>query len=376
MRSVASGGQCPAAQEVRYQMLGVVFTERLEEDRRGVELAAAPARPPLEQLGSREAQDHDRSATRQVGHVLDEIEERRLCPVEVVEHDHQRAATGDGLEEPSGGPEDFLARASFRAPEAQRLGEAGDHKLRLGVPGELRRDGGGRRFRGALLVGHVPDDLGQGPVGDALAIGQAAATQHARLVTEPRRGSRERGATFPRPPRRARVIRRHVRSLTAAANTLERVSKCRSRPTSGESKAGGARDGFGMHLDDPKGGDRLSTPGRVVSGPIGRDRASDQIVRQLVDEDLTVCGQLLETLGDVDGFSGHKRLAGGGAGGDGLPRADSETGGKAEPRRCAPAHRGLLRRASRISLAARTARRASSSWRSGTPKTAISASPG
>ena len=67
------------------------------------------------------------------------------------------------------------------------------------------------------------------------------------------------------------------------------------------------------------------------SGPIGRDRASDQTVRQLVDEDLTVCGELLETLGDVDGFSGHKRLAGGGAGGDGLPGADSETGGKANP---------------------------------------------
>ena len=66
--------------------------ERLEQHGRRVQLAAAPARPPVEQLGPRHAEQQDRRVARQVGDVLDQVEERRLPPVEVVEHDRRAAA--------------------------------------------------------------------------------------------------------------------------------------------------------------------------------------------------------------------------------------------------------------------------------------------
>ena len=51
--------------------------------------------------------------------MLDEIEEGRLCPVDVVENDHERLRTCQRLEEPTNGNETLLAGAG-----AGDLGEA------------------------------------------------------------------------------------------------------------------------------------------------------------------------------------------------------------------------------------------------------------
>ncbi len=59
--------------------------QRLEQHGGRVQLAAAPRRPKLEQLRSRAAQHEQRRIARPVGDVLDQIEERRLGPLQVVE---------------------------------------------------------------------------------------------------------------------------------------------------------------------------------------------------------------------------------------------------------------------------------------------------
>ena len=71
------------------QLVGLLCGERLEQHARGVELAAAPAGHLVEQLGPGEAEDLDRRVPAPVGHVLDELEERGLAPVEIVDENDQ-----------------------------------------------------------------------------------------------------------------------------------------------------------------------------------------------------------------------------------------------------------------------------------------------
>ena len=64
-----------------------------------VELAAAPARTPLEQLRTGGAQDEQRHAARPVDEVVDEIEQALVRPVQILEHEHGRLRVGEGLEQ-------------------------------------------------------------------------------------------------------------------------------------------------------------------------------------------------------------------------------------------------------------------------------------
>ena len=87
------------------------------------------------------------------------------------------------------------------------------------------------------------------------------------------------------------------------------------------------------------------------------------------------CGRLLEARRDVDGVAGHERLARRRVAGHDLAGVDARA--QADVHAVVAEHvRVDAPRAPRSSsLAARTARRASSSWMVGTPKTAMTASP-
>ena len=74
------------------QLLALGRRERLELGRRGAEAAAAPARPDVEQLRPREAEDHQRRVLDALGEVLDQLEQRLLGPVDVLEDEDQRPA--------------------------------------------------------------------------------------------------------------------------------------------------------------------------------------------------------------------------------------------------------------------------------------------
>ena len=92
-------------------------------------------------------------------------------------------------------------------------------------------------------------------------------------------------------------------------------------------------------------------------------RGAGEPARGLVEGDLVRAGLLLEAFGFVDGLALRERS---------VPRVSRSaiTSPVAAPMRVRP---GCVRRSS---AAARTARCASSSWSSGTPKTAITTSPG
>jgi hypothetical protein len=98
--------------------------------------------------------------------VVDQVEECRLRPVDVVEHDDDGGLGGRGLEELAEAPRDLLARRDgLLLPE-----QSFDRRDRRRLEPELLR------WRQLL------DHLDRGPVGDALAVGQAAAAEDDRAV--------------------------------------------------------------------------------------------------------------------------------------------------------------------------------------------------
>ena len=163
-RATASGDE-------RVHELGALLRrQRLEQERRRVQLAAAPARPNVEQLGARDAEQEDRRIAREVGDVLDEVDEDRLGPLQVVDNHDLRALRRPRLEQPPKG-------------ELRLRRRPADDRIRL----DADRD----------------QDLDERPVGDPLAVGEAATAQDVGRRRRRARGSRRRGATCRSPPGRA-----------------------------------------------------------------------------------------------------------------------------------------------------------------------------
>ena len=79
------------AHEVRDELTGLLLGERLEVDGGDVELATRPGAPLVQQLRTGQTDEQDRRFARPVGDMLDEIQERGLGPVDVLEHKEQRA---------------------------------------------------------------------------------------------------------------------------------------------------------------------------------------------------------------------------------------------------------------------------------------------
>ena len=77
------------AEQLLEQLVGLCCAQRLEQDRRRVELATAPARALVQQFRSREAEEQQRRVPREIGDVLEQVEEGWLAPVDVVEDGHE-----------------------------------------------------------------------------------------------------------------------------------------------------------------------------------------------------------------------------------------------------------------------------------------------
>ena len=134
-----------------------MLVQRAEQDRRRVQLAAAPGRARLEQLGAGEADEEDRRLARIVGKVLDELDQRRLGPVHVLEHENQRGLARGRLEQLADRPERLLLR----------------------------------KLRGELTFGQLSQHLRERPERDRLAVRRAAAREDGRLAFD--RGGELRG---------------------------------------------------------------------------------------------------------------------------------------------------------------------------------------
>ena len=76
----------------------LLLAERRQRERRRIELAAAPARAPLEQLGPRGCDRQQRDVGDPVDELVHEVEQALVRPVQVLEDDHQRPLLGHRFE--------------------------------------------------------------------------------------------------------------------------------------------------------------------------------------------------------------------------------------------------------------------------------------
>ena len=126
------------AQEVADQCAALVPGERLERDARRVRRAATPRRPDVEQIRTRHAAEQDRHAPRPSGDVVDEVQERGLPPVDIVEDQEERHVLRDRLDEVTDRPERLLRRSHLT--DAEELRHATADELLMLLPFEDRAD--------------------------------------------------------------------------------------------------------------------------------------------------------------------------------------------------------------------------------------------
>ena len=145
-----------AGSRSRDQLLDVFVAERLEPERH------RPGGAALDELRPRHAEQQDRRARGEQRDVLDQVAERLLAPLDVVEDDHERPLGRRLLQRLAKGPGDLLRRCRRLALAEQRAD---------------RRRGGLVRRQHVELLQHLDDR----PVGDPLAVGEAAAADDGRL---------------------------------------------------------------------------------------------------------------------------------------------------------------------------------------------------
>ena len=264
--------------------------------------------------------------------MLDEVEQGRLRPVDVLEHEDLRLCASPLLEDLSHRPEDV-----FRGTSRQ-------HRRQLTFCFELAKD------------------LHERPVRDALSIGQAASEQHLRLVSQ--------GAcAFECESRLADTGRSQHREQAAATlrHAFRRTRSARLRAPRGgrraERRAGGPIASAPSVTANRRNATRGSTFPLATTGSIGSTSMASRARRNVaspsrISPDSAACSSRAATLTTSPVTSASP--------------APAMTSPVLTPiRACKP--RAVT--ASRSSTDARSARSASSSWRVGIPKTAITASP-
>ena len=183
-RHLLSRFQHRTAAQQADQLSCVIAGQPGQRQRDGVRLAAAPARPPRQQLRPGRANHQQRHLARPIGEVVDEVEQPIVGPVQILEHQHQRPLPGQRLEElpPSG---EHLATPLATGRHAAARPSQCTHVP--GHPVRLRRARHQARYRlsqlGLRLARGVVlqdarlrlDDLGKRPEADPLAVGERAA---------------------------------------------------------------------------------------------------------------------------------------------------------------------------------------------------------
>jgi hypothetical protein len=281
------------------QLVDIVVAQWLESK------SHRPTPSPLAELRSGHAEEQDRSARREQRDVLDQVAGGLLAPLDVVEDDHERSDRRCLLQRLAKGPGELLGRRRSTALAEERAD----------------------RSRGGLVGGnHVEllENLDDGPVGDALAVGQTAASHDRRLDRRERLGD-EAGL-----PDAGVADDRHQLTpgldLHPAPRRLDESQLARTADERGVVSS--LR--LAVHVEQPVGGDRLGLtlePERLHRLDV--HSRSHERQRRVADQHLSGLRGLLESRGDVDRVTGHESLLGAGddlAGHDADPACEAELG--------------------------------------------------
>ena len=233
--------------------------------------------------------------------MLHQVEQRRLGPVDVLEYQDQRPAARERLEQLRHRPREVLARA-VHLFEPRGL----QHALR---DQRGARALGQRRHQGRMQIapaGKLAHDLAERPVGDPLAVGQAAAGQHGCPVAQ----GAVQLAGQPGLADAGRAEHDHALRRALVGDALEGLAQgAQLRVAALQRRAGrgalvGGRPAQAPHRE------RLGLAAhRQRRQRLRRDGAGDQAPGGVADQRLSRGRRLLKPRGDVHGVTGHQRLA-------------------------------------------------------------------
>ncbi len=277
-----------ALDQARDQFVGLGLGERLQEHVGRVQHAAAPRRSPVEQLGPRHAEEEDGHPAGQVGDVLDEVEEGLLAPLDVVEETDDRLLRGVGLEELAERPRDLVGcrgRVGLAEQPVERV--ADDLVDERGVVAELLHD------------------LDHGPVGDALAVGEASPADDRGSFERLQELRDESRLAHARRPEHGEELTRAVAGdvLEGAAQQLELTLAAHHR----DPEAAGRL--VALDREQPVGAERLGLPLQLEwRERLDRHRVPQQAVRLRAEQDLAGLCRLLQAGRDVHRVSGREPL--------------------------------------------------------------------
>ncbi len=174
----------PLGEELAHGVVGEAF----EVDTREAADSGAPRWSVVEQLGTGEREDEDGVGPRPCRHVLDEVEQARIGPLEVLEDEDDRGSLGDPLEESPPGGEQLVALERGLLGSRQQGGEAWLDPAALGLVAdellerrtELPACELGRRA--VRDPGPTADHLRHRGERDSLSVGEGAAVVPRDLV--------------------------------------------------------------------------------------------------------------------------------------------------------------------------------------------------
>ena len=275
--------------------------ERPELDRARAANAAAPGGARVEQVRARDRDDQHRDVAERPGEMLDQVEQRLLRPVHVLEDEDERLQLGELLGPAQRRPGQLRRRvlALGRAEHPERHREQVGHRFALAGEAQLL-EGVVRR----VVVGDPRarlDHRGERPVGHALAVGQRSPGQ--------RRHALERVGELGHEARLADA------ELAEDGDELHRAIP--HRPLKGVLQerqlrlaADERRRGEPRRIVHPHGAPR---PERLVPaldlerpGALDLDRACREPSRALAEQDLARLGRLLQAHGEVHGLARGK----------------------------------------------------------------------
>ena len=134
----------------------------------------------LEQIRASHADDQDRRVADPAEQVLDQVQEGRLGPLQVVEGDHERRVRREALEQPADRPHRLL-RGARAAGDSDRARDPGRDLARVGLALDKPLDS-----LAGNLAGCPPDEVSERPVRDSLAVGEASSGEDGGLFVDAR----------------------------------------------------------------------------------------------------------------------------------------------------------------------------------------------
>jgi hypothetical protein len=268
----------------------MLLGERLEAKR------DRPFRAAREKVGASDAEEQDGRAGREQRDVLDQIEERLLGPMEVVEEADKRCLL---LEQLAEGPSDLLSRGPLiglaeQGAEGGCCGGIGRKRVELLQRLDHRPIGDSLPVREAA----APHDLG---IDQGEELGREPRLAHSRVADQ----SDELAATFV-----DCALPRLLQGLQLALSSDEQCLVRMLRRL--------------VDIDEAESRDRLSLSLHLERiDRLCLDRLADELESRLANEDLARLGSLLQASSDVDGIPGRKALL---RAGDDLAGVEADAG--------------------------------------------------